>query len=1581
MLRLSFCALVLAAGCGGNEAGQVATAPAASLVKLSGDGQTGTAGAALAAPLVVQVLDANGNPFAGFTIAWAAPAGGSIAAATNTTGPDGKASMTATLGKVAGANSFTATGAGLSGSVATFTENGAPGDATAFQVAFPISVATQVPHAASVTARDANGNSTSFHGTVDVTFGEPDTGSGALLPAGVALDITPTVPGAIPNITFATAVTLPPLQSVVVTDAKNPALTGAQTGITVTPAGSVTTLAAAPTSSSFGETVVFTAQVAGVPSGVPTGTVSFVDGATTLGTATLIGGTATFSTASLAAGTHSIRVDYAGDTNFAASSSATQPLSFVVDPATTTVSLATSATPASFGVAVTFTAAIAVATGAGTPTGTVSFTDGGAPMAGCSSVALTALLRATCTTTTLAVGAHIIAATLTADANFLGSSNAVTQTVDKGTTTTVVTTSGSPSVFGNSVTFTASIAVTAGAGAPTGTVAFNDGALPIAGCTAVALTAGSQAVCTSALAAGSHTITAAFAGDANFAGSLGTVPQTVDKATTSVTVTSSLSPSAFGNSVTFTASIAVLTGAGTPTGTVTFAEGASPLIGCAGVALNAALKATCTLSTLSVGSHGITATLAADANFTGSSGSVVQAVNPGTTTTAVLSSNPTSSFGNSVTFTATVAVASGAGALTGTVSFTDTVGAGAPTAISGCNAVALTGTLSATCTTSTLSVATHTITANYSSDPDFSGSSGTVAQAVNPGTTGIVVVSSSGNPSAPVTFGTSLSFTATVAVTAGTGTPSGTVSFVDAVGAGSPGAISPACTSVALNTTTRQATCSTASLTPGAHTITATFTNANGNFAGSSGTVTQTVNQAATTTVSANGTATFGASATFSATVSASVSASAGTPTGTVSFVDTAFGVALCTATLNTSNPPTASCSSSALPQAGAHTITATYSGDADFATSSTTFQETANEAATTTSITSTSLNAISTFGQSVTFTATVAFTSAVGGPIGIVTFTDLPTGGTASRLCTAVLDSTHKAICTVSKVNAGVHTIAAAFLDDGNFLGSTGTVAQEVLAANVLVAVNVGGTPTASSAPFGTAVTFTAALTPIPPTTAVTGTVVFMDTSTNTTLGGASCPSTIVSNQAHCTISTLDVAHSPHSIVATFNPDTGNFVGPDDSPAFTETITQAATTTTFAFSQPGGAGTPVVLTATVAGSPDAVLPPSGQVTFTAGAINATCALTSLTASTATCTKSITVPPGATTFGASYGGDANYLGSSAASQTDTVQSAPPGPAAAAILGGPLDGKVFIAAVSQDATPSRATLLYEPATSVMTPGPQLAAPRAFLTATAIGNGLVLLAGGNASGGSTFELCSFGAGASCSPTGSLSTRRCNAAAALEGSSVLVAGGDDCSANATALASWDLWSADAIVSSTAANQMTEPRASPTVTVLGGGAILLAGGATADVFQGNAIVRTARMSTVRSGHSATLLPAGSKACASGACVFVAGGVADASAPSWEIFDVASGSFGRAANAPELSNPLLARHATALLADGRVLLAGGVALDRAIASTETFDGIAFKSGPPLQSARTGAAAAYVPSLDLLVLSDGRQPPELITAP
>ncbi|HET6930495.1 MAG TPA: Ig-like domain repeat protein [Candidatus Acidoferrum sp.] len=675
-----------------------------------------------------------------------------------------------------------------------------------------------------------------------------------------------------------------------------------------------TTVTSSANPSVLGQSVTFTATVSPIPpsTGIPTGSVVFLDGGSPIGFGALNGsGVATFTTSSLSLGSHPITTNTGGDSNFNGSIGTLTGTNQVVNKDNSTTTVTSSANPSVLGQSVTFTATVsAVAPGVGTPSGTVTFLDNGSPVG---SGSLNGSGVATFSTSALSLGNHPITTSYGGDSNFNGSTGTLTgtnQVVNKANPSVAVTSSLNPSVFGQSVTFTATLTAAApGTGTPTGMVTFLDGGSSIGTGT---LSAGVATFTTSALAVGNHTITANYGGDANFntgSGSLTGNPQVVNKADTSATQTSSLNPSVFGQSITFTATVsAVAPGAGTPTGTVTFKDGGSSI----GTGTLSGGVATFTTSSLPVGNHTITESYGGDGNFNTSTGSLTgnpQVVFKADTSTGVTSSLNPSVFGQSVTFTATVSpVAPGAGTPTGTVTFLD---GGSPVG---------TGTLSggiATFTTSALSIGSHPITTSYGGDGSFNGSTGTLTgtnQVVNKANSATTVTSSA-NPSV---LGQSVTFTATVSpVAPGAGTPTGTVTFLDGGSPVGTGTLSGGI-----------ATFTTSALTIGNHPITTSY-GGDSNFNGSTGTLTgtnQVVNKAdsSTAVTSSQNPSALGQSVTFTATVSA-VAPGVGTPTGSVTFKD--GGSSIGTGTLSGG---VATLSTSSL-TAGSHTITATYGGDSNF--------------------------------------------------------------------------------------------------------------------------------------------------------------------------------------------------------------------------------------------------------------------------------------------------------------------------------------------------------------------------------------------------------------------------------------------------------------------------------------------------------------------------------------------------------------------------------------------------------------------------------------------------------------------------
>jgi hypothetical protein len=184
-------------------------------------------------------------------------------------------------------------------------------------------------------------------------------------------------------------------------------------------------------------------------------------------------------------------------------------------------------------------------------------------------------------------------------------------------TKTVVSTSGSPSLVGQPVTFTAMVTSTKGAIPDGEQVTFYDGMTALA---SVTLSSGTARYTTSSLSAKTHTIKATYTGDPTFKPSTGLVTQIVNKYPTTTSLTSSPNPSHSGQAVTFTAQV---TSSGpAPTGKVKFLDGTLAI----GSATLSGGVAKLTKSALAVGTHPITAEYLSDAFSAKSTSPVVNQV-------------------------------------------------------------------------------------------------------------------------------------------------------------------------------------------------------------------------------------------------------------------------------------------------------------------------------------------------------------------------------------------------------------------------------------------------------------------------------------------------------------------------------------------------------------------------------------------------------------------------------------------------------------------------------------------------------------------------------------------------------------------------------------------------------------------------------------------------------------------------------------------------------------------------------------------------------------------------------------------
>lgn len=371
----------------------------------------------------------------------------------------------------------------------------------------------------------------------------------------------------------------------------------------------------------------------------------------------------------------------------------------------TTSALTSSVAPSAFGQSVTFTAAVDSAIGA-PPIGNVQFQIDGTNT---QLVAVDASGKATYTTSALAVGSHTVKATYGAQAPFTSSNASVTQVVNQASSTTTLTSSANPSVATKSVTFTAAIAVPApGVATPTGTVTFYDGAATLG--TGTVDGSGKATITTTSLGVGTHSITATYGGDANVnASTSSAVSQVINANGAQISLTSTANPSARGANLTFTSTVTPVGVTATPTGTVTFKDGTTTL----GTGTLTAGATTFSTTTLGGGSHTISATYGGDANFSGGEvASLVQTIDPTTTTTVLAATPNPATTGAAVTLTANVA--SGVGAPGGEVTFlegTTTLGTGTLTAGA------------ASFVTSSLGEGSHTVHAEYAGNADYVASS------------------------------------------------------------------------------------------------------------------------------------------------------------------------------------------------------------------------------------------------------------------------------------------------------------------------------------------------------------------------------------------------------------------------------------------------------------------------------------------------------------------------------------------------------------------------------------------------------------------------------------------------------------------------------------------------------------------------------------------------------------------------------------------------------------------------------------------------------------------------------------------
>ena len=763
-------------------------------------------------------------------------------------------------------------------------------------------------------------------------------------------------------------------------------------------------------------------------------------------------------------------------------------------------------------------------------------------------------------------------------------------------TTTTLTSDVNPVGFGATVTFTA--VISSDARAPVGNVKFYDGTV-LLGTMATGATGSTAKFSVSTLALGAHTITATFTGDATNSPSTSDALTEVVKQTSTVALSSNLTPAKVGQSITFSATV---TGSSSmPGGLVTFNDGATA-IGTGG--LNSSGVASFSTSLLTAGTHAITAAYAGDTStLPGTSAILSQAVNLWSTSTTLSSSNPTDVLGAPLVFSVHVAITSTV-APTGALVLTD----GGTTIAT----LAVDGSGNASYSSSSLAVGTHTLVAIYQADAtNDTSSSAPLAQVVQTIGTSTVLTSSAN----PVSAGATLYLSATVsaATNATAGALTGTVTFKD-------GAITLGTANISA---TGVATLDVASLGVSTHTIVAVYGGIT-NYAPSTSNMVNEVVQLATTSVQITSSSNPSISG-KGVTLTAVVSGSGGIPGGTVTFLNGA--ATLGTATVGGSGQATLSLSS--LPT-GTLSLTAAYGGDAkDNPSTSTTLTQVVQQ--TTTAITLTSSANPSFAGAAVTFVASLTSNGSV--PSGQLTFSE---GSTV--IASGAMSGTGVASFSVNSLTAGSHTLIASFAGDVDHAASTSSALVQVVQTGTSVT-----TITSSKNPsvFGdqVVINFKVTGTALQPA----GTVTLMDQ-------GAAVATITLNASGLANYPTSTLAIGDHSLTAVYSGDTTH--AGSTSAVLTQRVQEATTTTLLSSENPSLVGDAVKLTAAVVGTNGAAV--TGTVSFTDG--SAVIGSGPVTNGAVSISVS-TLVAGTHLIVANYAGDATNVASASAALSQVVSAA------------------------------------------------------------------------------------------------------------------------------------------------------------------------------------------------------------------------------------------------------------------------------------------------------------------------------------
>jgi hypothetical protein len=686
----------------------VGAASAHTIAIQAGNGQSATVGTAVATAPAALVTDQYGNPVAGVSVAFAsATGGGSVTGGSQTTNASGIATAGSwTLGTTTGANTFTATSAGLTGSPLTYTATATADVAASFTLA-AATTSNDVAGTAddlTITVHDQYGNvATGFGGSHDLTFaggttigGHQPTVSdvlGVLQPFGTATTLTFVAGTASVNAGANGSLTLYKAESasITATDSVDSISTAGPLGVGVVNAAAHTIAVQA----GDGQSATVGNAVATAPSalvtdqyGNPVAGTSVTFAAATGGGSVTGGSQVSNASGIAAASSWTLGTTTGADTLTASSSGLTgSPLTYTATATPDTAAALTVTAPANATAGSAFSVTVSAKDQYGNTatayTGTVHFTGGGTGAALPTDYTFNAADNGTHTftnsVTLTAAGSRTITATDTVTSSITGTSGAIALAPASASTPTVsapgTSTAGSAfsatvtafDQYGNQATgYTGTVHFTGGGTSPTlpsdytfvggdnGTHTFTNG---------VTLTA-----------AGSRTVTATDTNTGSITGTSGTISVSPAGAST-LTVTTPGSTTA-GSA--FSAIVTALDAYGNTatgyTGTVHFTGGgASPTLPSdytfTGGDLGVHTFSNAVVLT-QAGGRTLTATDTVTGSITGTSGTISVSPAGASTLTVTAPASATAGTAFSVTVTALDAYGNTATGYTGTVHFT-----------------------------------------------------------------------------------------------------------------------------------------------------------------------------------------------------------------------------------------------------------------------------------------------------------------------------------------------------------------------------------------------------------------------------------------------------------------------------------------------------------------------------------------------------------------------------------------------------------------------------------------------------------------------------------------------------------------------------------------------------------------------------------------------------------------------------------------------------------------------------------------------------------------------------------------------